>query len=46
MNLIQNTSLVSVGMGSNPIRSHFCWHIPWSDKSLWCSVFYFHQKMN
>jgi len=24
----QSTSLVSVGMGSNPIRSHFCCHTP------------------
>jgi len=21
-------SLVGVGMGSNPIRCHFCWHTP------------------
>jgi len=24
----QSTSLVGAGMGSNPIRSHLCWHTP------------------
>jgi len=35
-------SLVGAGMGSNPIRSHFCWYIPsWWKFMMFCLLFSF-----
>jgi len=41
-NICQSMYLVGASMGSNPIRSHFCWHTPEVVLSLWrSSVFFF-----